>query len=185
VLALLAGGRPRRLARLDLRQPALFALALAMQMVPLGLSLAGWGWARLAAPALYLLSFLPLLWALWANRHLWPMWLVGLGVALNLSVIAANAGRMPADLEALARTGRADLVALVRSERYTRHAPLSARTRLPFLADVLVLPRPYPRPHVFSPGDVLITLGVCLLIVRGLGPPWWQQVARAPQRDST
>jgi hypothetical protein len=46
---------------------------------------------------------------------------------------------------------------------------MTERTRLAFLCDRLLIPAPYPRPDVFSLGDVVLTIGVCALIFRGMG----------------
>ncbi|UCH35404.1 MAG: DUF5317 domain-containing protein [Armatimonadota bacterium] len=183
VIALIAGGRFSRLGRLDLRWPWVFVAAFGVRAVIVVLGVRGWQPVIGIAPALHILSYVLLLAAVVANRHLWAMWVAALGVAMNFAVIAANGGTMPADADLVGASGQQQMVQLVESGRYPTHTLLDAGTRLPFLADRYLLPHPYPRPSVFSLGDILITLGVVVLIMRGMGAfGWgWKQRDQAQQ----
>jgi len=169
VFRLRKGSFPPSFGKIDLRLPGYFVFAFALQLVLAALAMKKIGLARAVLPALYVFSYLILLYAAWRNRHLFGMRIASLGIALNLLVVAANLGRMPADLSLVQRTGRTDLVRLLESEGYLRHRPITARTRLTFLGDIFILPRPYPRPCVFSLGDAFITLGACWLILTTMG----------------
>lgn len=169
IIALIAGGRFSRLAQLDLRWPWVFVAAFGLRAAVIILGLRGWPPGLAAAPPLHILSYALLLAALAANRRLWALWIAAVGVLMNFVVIAANGGAMPADASLVRASGQGKLLAPVQAGRYPTHALLDASTRLPYLADRYLLPRPYPRPCVFSPGDVLITLGVVLLIFYGMG----------------
>ncbi len=185
ILALLTGGRFSRLADLDLRWPWVFVAAFAVR---LGISILGvmsWQPALVAAPPLHLLSYAMLLAATVANRHLWPMWIAAGGVLANLAVIAANGGAMPAAENLVRASGQLRLLALVEAGRFPTHTLIGAHTRLPFLADCLFLPPPYPRPCVFSPGDILITIGVVALILRGMGALGLHRGKRATRGQDT
>nr|WP_218566209.1 DUF5317 family protein [Vallicoccus soli] len=87
---------------------------------------------------------------------------LGLGLLLNAAVVLAN-GSMPVALDAVRRAGL-DPAALALGPD-PRHEPLTAATRLPWLADVLAVPLPL-RPEVVSPGDVLVAAGAALLCAR-------------------
>jgi len=176
IVALIAGGRFSHLSRLDLRWPLVFVAAFALQLGITILGVRGWQPIRPAAPALHLLSYALLFAAVVANRRLWPMWIAALGVVMNFVVIAANGGAMPADADLVRASGRHRLLALTAAGRYPTHTLLDEGTRLPFLADSHLLPSPptrFPRSCVFSPGDVFITAGVVLLILRGMGAFGW------------
>jgi hypothetical protein len=109
---------------------------------------------------------------LWVNRRLPGVWVAGIGVALNLLVMAANGGSMPVDRELAVRAGNRGLVEMLDSPAHVKHNPMGPTTRLRPLADVLPLPMIAPRPRWFSPGsvgDVFVTVGACWLVLAGMG----------------
>jgi hypothetical protein len=169
IVGRLAGGRLRRLGDLPLRCLLCFVAAFALQLaVKLG-ARAGWHPALAAAPYAHLASYLLLGAGLAANWHLRDLRLLAFGVGLNFLVIAANLGYMPTDLRAVKRLGHPQMAADLARGRTGLNVVADAHSRLAFLGDRFLLPRPYPRPSVFSLGDVIITLGACLLILRGMG----------------
>jgi hypothetical protein len=167
VVALIGGGRPRRLGELDLRAAWLFVFALLLQAAAVAAALRGPAFFARVAPLGQVASYLLLLVGVALNWRHKALWVAGLGLALNLLVIAANGGRMPVETELVKRTGRPALMAQL--EKRAKHAAAGPGTRLRFLGDNLLLPPPYPNPQVFSPGDVLITAGVCWLLLSGMG----------------
>lgn len=163
VVGRIAGGRLHRLGRLPLRALWLFAAGFLIQVV------ASLPFALPISPALRIASYLFLFAGVAANWPLWELRVAGLGLLLNFLVITANGGKMPTSEAALARIRRPNVAAAVRSGRHPRNSLITDRTRLALLGDRLVIPPPYPRPDVFSVGDVVLTLGVCALILRGMG----------------
>ncbi|MDF2890864.1 MAG: hypothetical protein K0R80_1231 [Clostridia bacterium] len=90
--------------------------------------------------------------------------LIMLGTFLNFLVIMLNGGQMPVSQEAMISAGLAgDLKALIDGEVIT-HAVIAKDTVLKFLGDIFILPKPYPRPKVFSIGDVFMAVGVFIYI---------------------
>jgi hypothetical protein len=87
--------------------------------------------------------------------------LIGAGLLLNVTVVAAN-GAMPVSVESAARAGlgREDLGLAGDAMR----EPVTEATALGWLADVIPLALPW-LPQVVSPGDVLVSAGVGLLLV--------------------
>ena len=100
------------------------------------------------AVGLILASYVPLLVFVLLNRQMAGLWVAGLGVLMNFTVIAANGG-MPVMLEAIKLAGGATDIA------GARHIVLTENTRLAFLADVIPLPH-----GVISMGDVFLAIGV-------------------------
>ena len=84
--------------------------------------------------------------------------LVAAGAALNLLVIIANDGRMPADVR-----GRPSYDGYIPSPEYPGYVPMTRRTRLRFLGDWIGVGR-----SLYSPGDLCIFAGA-LTAVAG---PW-------------
>jgi len=101
------------------------------------------------AVALVLVSYLPLLLFVWLNRDMTGMWIAGLGILMNFTVIVLNSG-MPVLEEAIRIAGGSSDLVLG-----AKHVILDESTRLPFLADVIPLPG-----AVLSLGDVFLALGI-------------------------
>lgn len=99
----------------------------------------------------------------WLNRRQAGMRLLGLGLALNFAVIAANGGWMPISPETLARlvpgTLPAEWTAGDRFGTSKGRVMLPAETRLPMLSDRFILPIEGPYRAAFSIGDVILVLG--------------------------
>ncbi|MGI9667793.1 MAG: DUF5317 domain-containing protein [Acidimicrobiia bacterium] len=101
------------------------------------------------AVALVLLSYVPLLIFVWLNREASGIWIAGLGILMNFTVILLNGG-MPVLEEAAIIAGETGELVLD-----AKHVLLTEDTRLPFLADIIPLPK-----AVLSLGDVFLAIGV-------------------------
>jgi hypothetical protein len=112
-----------------------------------------------------ILAYVILIYGLTMNINTYSFKLILSGVILNFIVIALNGGRMPVSHRALVKTGIInELGPLFDKGWYGRYIPMTDSTRLKFLGDVFFIPPPYIRPAIFSIGDVLLFIGICLLI---------------------
>ncbi|NLM42657.1 MAG: DUF5317 domain-containing protein [Clostridiales bacterium] len=109
---------------------------------------------------IHLLSYILLFIGLFMNFDKYPFWIITAGVFLNFLVIMANGGQMPISIEALESLGLLDNAAAIANGRIITHTPLVDSTKLKFLSDILAMPKFYPRPKVYSIGDVLMAIGV-------------------------
>jgi hypothetical protein len=140
VLGLATGGNWRNFQRLDLKLwPGLLAGAIARVVAPFlgGLALS------VSIAGLVLVALVALV-----NRALPGAWLIGLGALLNTAVTVINGG-MPVDPGALAASGKPP-------PSDGLHVMLGPDTRLPFLADVLLVPLVN---NIYSVGDVVLAIG--------------------------
>ena len=99
----------------------------------------------------------------WANHKQSAFWVLGLGLILNLAVIAFNGGLMPISPETLTRLVPSvppkSWVVGSRSTSGKDVILLAADTRLWWLSDRLILPSWIPYMVAFSIGDVFIAMG--------------------------
>lgn len=120
-----------------------------------------------AAAALLVVSQLLLLAFAWRNRGQPGMVLLGIGVALNLTVIIANGGLMPIFPEVVSRFAPNAAGTWLIGERlwWSKDIVLPASaTHLPWLADRFLLPDWLPLRAAYSLGDVFIALGAFRLL---------------------
>jgi hypothetical protein len=169
----LAGGRLGALADLRLRRP--WAIWVALGLAVLGVGLPGLpdGLRSLLLVAAYPVGAVFLV----ANRRVPGLPLIALGAALNLLVIAANGGVMPASPEALAAAG------LPVAQPGFENSTALADPRLAFLGDVFAIPAAWPLSNVFSVGDLLIGAGLAWGLHRVCGSrlvPRWTGTTAAP-----
>ncbi len=161
IIGFLRGGKLNRLARINLRWWPLAMIALLIQV---GLW-AGFerGYLQDLTPYLHLFSYVPLLIFVYVNRKFPGMYLIGLGLLLNLLAIATNGGVMPVDPSKLAPRSHENLLSGTSSPL---HAPISETTRFPFLGDIFRLP--YGDHRLISWGDLFLSLGLFHLIQQGM-----------------
>jgi Family of unknown function (DUF5317) len=162
-LGLGAGGKLSNLTRLRFRWPLLLLVAVLIREVVI-FSPA----SRLpGAQYVYALSLvLIVLWTIWHLNRLPGVWLVTLGGLLNLLVVLANGGHMTVARELAESQLNGELVRRGTIGQYTL---MTADTHLNWLGDWISL-RPI-IPEGYSPGDLLIALGVALIILVALVHP--------------
>ncbi len=168
LIGLLRGGSLRRLADLPLKNgwAAILAFGLQAYLIyfPEPTS------AGIVSPRVLLLvfSYGLLLLVIWRNRALPGAPVMAAGFVANLFVMIANGGYMPITPEALEQVGHSERVMAAQNGARvlaTKDIVLPRdRTVVWWLADIFVLPPPFPVPSVFSPGDVLIALGAFWLL---------------------
>jgi hypothetical protein len=145
VVGWIRGGRLRNLTEIRVRLwwllPLGFLLLAASALVP--------SEKHEIAVGLVLVSYLPLLLFVWLNRDMPGMWIAGMGILMNFTVIVLNGG-MPVLEEAVKIAGGSSDLA-----HDAKHVVLDENTSMPFLADVIPLPS-----AVLSLGDVFLAIGI-------------------------
>lgn len=157
LVGLLRGGKLTNISNLHLSGWWMLFLAFGMQI---GATFAPDDGTRLPV-ILVLASFVPLLAVVWLNRDQQGLWLAGIGILMNLTVIALNEG-MPVLAEAVELSGGTfDPAALD-----AKHVVLDGSTQLAFLGDII----PFPG-SVISLGDVFLAIGLGVFIEDHLTRP--------------
>ena len=117
VLGYLLGGRLRKVEGLRLRWWGLAPLGLALQLVPISGDTHG---QRIITVTLLIASYPILMLFAWANIRLAGFALIFVGLALNLTVIAANQG-MPVTKQALVASGQGDILNELQNHPGAKH----------------------------------------------------------------
>ena len=175
-IAVLRGGRLTNLGDIQLKAWWLLLLAFGLQGVLL-LPFAE-DWPKNLGVTLVLLSFALLMVLVVVNRKQTGMWLVGLGVLMNFTVIALNGG-MPVLSEAAEVASGFTLSEPDLSGSFN-YVVLDETSRLTFLADVIPL-RLVNIGQVISLGDVFLAVGLGRFLEHELRRPrrWFKHGAHA------
>lgn len=168
ILGLLIGfirrGSLANLARLKLRGLWLILAALVIQLLIFPLDPRE-PIIKAGTPYLHLLSYLCLLAFIGLNWRYFEILIMGVGLALNFLVIAANGGYMPASAKALRQAGLEEVAATLEQGLHHGNTVLMGpETWLNPLGDLLYLPASVPLANAFSVGDLLLALGLVLLL---------------------
>ena len=157
----LRGGRLGGLAQVRLKSLWLVFVSLALQL--LIFPTAWWSEPPIAVATGPLHIFTYALTAVFLIRNYGVLWPVVPGTVLNLIVITANKGFMPASLDALRASGRdsaATRILEAPNGILANVVMMSDTTRMNFLGDVLAVPAWLPMAVSFSLGDAAIMLGI-------------------------
>jgi len=162
-LSLTTGGRLRYIENFHLKALLLGVGAFVVQL----LIFTSHGELLLGAllPGVYVLSLLMLLAFLLVNRRVFGVPILLVGLMLNILVIGANHGRMPADPQALVATGQGSHAEeLVRDGTAANVVLMSDQTHLNFLGDYIVLPFLGDMGSAYSAGDLVALAGEAALV---------------------
>lgn len=167
IVALFRRGKLRRFRKVPLRGIELFVIPFLLQFAIFFGGKRGVPIFVRYGNLFYLGSFALLLLALSLNWKVREFRVAAVGVFLNVLVIAFNGGRMPVSERGVEKAMlSAYAVSSIKSGENPQFVLMDEDTRLKPLADWLILPKPYPRPTVFSIGDLIITLAVVVLVQR-------------------
>ncbi len=165
-MAVLRGGRLTNLGDVELRAWWLLLIAFGLQIGTTFLPDSDW--ASGVGVAMVLVSFVFLMALVLLNRSRTGMWLAGLGVLMNFTVIALNGG-MPVMSEA-AEVASGFTVSVPDLSGSFKHTILDETSRLTFLADVIPL-RLGALGQVISLGDVFLAVGLGRFLEQELRRP--------------
>jgi len=94
-------------------------------------------------------------WTAWHIKRIPGVWVVTVGAAANLIVVLANDARMPVT-PSLAGS-------LVNRGHVAQYTLMGSDSRLEWLGDWIGFP--WPVPGAYSPGDLLIALGIGIVVI--------------------
>jgi hypothetical protein len=158
-LGVIVGGRAAGLADIRFRFGWLMLVGLLIQVVlfsPAVTDVIG-----RAGPPIYVGSTVLVAAALLTNWRITGVPIIVLGALSNLAAIVSNGGYMPADPAAVVAAG-GEVPTTYSNSAIVAHPVLQP------LTDIFALPEWLPFTNVFSVGDVLIAVGVCVVIVAAM-----------------
>ncbi|MDQ6884249.1 MAG: DUF5317 domain-containing protein [Candidatus Dormibacteraeota bacterium] len=164
-VAVLIGGDIRRLSHIRVNRPEFLVAAFVAKVA---VALLGTTHAQLAidiARPLNIIGAVLLLLVVWFNRQIPGAILFGVGLGLNLLVIATFGGRMPVVLPHDVDPNSAMLM-LLKSGLDPLHVWLQHPTGLWFIGDIFTIPSIAGHASLVSIGDLLMAAGIAWLIVR-------------------
>lgn len=164
-------GKITNLAELKLQGFSLVLLSLAVQLAILATPLAAIPWLVENGNLIYMITMCVLLLGLLYNLHYgWSFWLIIIGTASNIVVIAQNQGAIPVDLNKLSLASGETVTSI--AQKFASHTELSYRTpltstsELGWMGDVIYIPVPLFNGNVYSIGDIIISIGLAAFVVK-------------------
>lgn len=164
VIGKLRGGSFSNIKDANLEKWYFFVLGFLVEFVAVYMSSRGFGFFIENILYIHCLSYLLLFIGIYFNRSIPAFRIIFIGVFLNFLVIMANGGHMPVSGEAMVSIGLIENMANIREGKIVTHALMDSHTAFKYLGDIFVLPKPYPRPKIFSMGDVFMALGIFIYI---------------------
>lgn len=124
----------------------------------------GFGFLRDNILLIHFSSYMLLFIGIYFNWSSLGFRIIFVGILLNFLVIMANGGQMPVQGEAMVNIGLVENMIAIRDGHVITHTLINSQTVFRYLGDIMVLPKPYPRPKIFSIGDVFMALGVFMYL---------------------
>ncbi len=181
-ISMLRGGHLVNLGDIELRSWWILIVALALQLGTRWLP--DRSWSETAGLIMILASFALLMMLVVLNRSKPGMWIAGLGVLMNFTVIAVNGG-MPV-LAGAAEVASGFTVSEPDLSGTYKHVLLDESSQLTFFADVIPL-RVASIGEVISLGDIFLALGLGVFLEHELRRPrrWFKRGASAQGGSAT
>ena len=160
IVGKLRGGRFSHMKDAEIHKWYLIVSAFLVEFIAVFLSNKGYQLVSNNILAIHFISYSLLFSGIYFNISKLSFKLIMLGTFLNFIVIMLNGGQMPVSQEALIKAGIPEQI----NDEIITHTIIAKDTVLKFLGDIFILPKPYPRPKVFSAGDVFLAVGVFIYI---------------------
>ncbi|MFY9213723.1 MAG: DUF5317 domain-containing protein [Tissierellaceae bacterium] len=113
---------------------------------------------------IHIASYLLMLVCIVLNLKKKSMKLFLIGLILNFIVIFANGGKMPVSLTGIKGIKEEVAVELPMSDFDIKHQAVTPDTKFVYLADIILIPEPYPLPKILSLGDIFIMGGLFVFL---------------------
>lgn len=121
---------------------------------------------------IHLITYLLMLTGIILNIKMRFMKFLLIGLVLNFIVIFANGGKMPVSFKNA--PGYEHYTEEMPDKEFDiKHTLVSEDTKFVYLADVIVLPRPYPLARIISIGDIFLMIGVYLFFQEAMVKKRW------------
>jgi len=164
VVAYFRKGNIRQLGELDLRNTWMIFVPAGLMALLFTKNIHGLEFMGKLALVAHTAAYATVLLVIVMNRRLPGMIIIGIGAALNFTVMAANGGKMPVSYDAVKRVHMEKMF----SSNMARHCILNKGTRLGFLGDVIPRPwPPFPERDIPSVGDIFVSVGLFILVQHG------------------
>lgn len=167
ILVKIRKGKLTNIEKLEFHKGYLILIAGGIQLVLTILQKVDPSWARPLLDDYFIyihgLSYVLILICVLMNIQRKSMKLFVIGVLLNFLVISFNGGKMPVSITGIKGIS-STTIELPNREFDIKHIAVTPNTKLVYLADIILIPRPYPLPKILSIGDVFLMLGFFVFI---------------------
>ncbi|WP_202708686.1 DUF5317 family protein [Sporosalibacterium faouarense] len=164
IIGVIRGGSIAKLISSSFNKMIVLILALIIYMSFIHFAIRGYDLLLDYSYIIYIVVNIILLVAIVLNYKYREVWLICIGLILNIISFVANDQNIIFSGKGLSYIGLEDAANLLTREGANLLAPLTDATNASVLSHFIAIPKPYIYPQIFSIGDLLISLGVFLLI---------------------
>lgn len=165
IIGLIMGGNLKYLAQNNFQWKTLAVIAFLIQIIIFS-DIPFWKPSGGIIVFLHLISYITLLVFIFINIKAIGLIIIGAGIFLNALVIFINGGYMPTLAKNLLNTSMNRYAETISQGNAVHNsAEITRTTLLPWLGDIFYLPSWIPLSNVFSIGDVIIAVGICIYFV--------------------
>lgn len=168
IIGKIRGGKIGNIGRFVFNLSFLLVFSLILQLVTSILISIGYEKAINHRMTIYIVAYVMLFIVLFSNLGRSSVWLILIGSIANFAAIVLNGGSMPIDLNMLEKAGFENMLQSMKIGAMPNYIDISqAHSFTVYLGKRFVTPEFYPFKQIFSPGDILIALGL-LFLVQGI-----------------
>ena len=167
IIAKLRKGKFKNLENIDIRAWYLLLVAASIQILSSIIKKLGFEFENIFF-YLHIFSYILMMACLLLNLKKNSMKIFLIGLILNFIVIFANGGKMPVSLNGIKGINDNIGIELPIGDFDIKHIGVTQDTKLVYLADIILIPEPYPLAKILSIGDIFIMIGLFVFLQEGM-----------------
>ncbi len=167
IIAKLRKGKFKNLENIDIRAWYLLLVAASIQILSSIIKKLGFEFENIFF-YLHIFSYILMMACLLLNLKKNSMKIFLIGLILNFIVIFANGGKMPVSLNGIKGINDNIGIELPIGDFDIKHIGVTQDTKLVYLADIILIPEPYPLAKILSIGDIFIMTGLFVFLQEGM-----------------
>ncbi|PAB59353.1 DUF5317 family protein [Anaeromicrobium sediminis] len=159
IIGKLRGGRLGNIGRTNMKMWPLIIFALFIQFLPLFIG--SYSWSGYIVPYAYIVSLGLILVCLIFNLDKKSLWIVSLGMLLNMVALILHKNAMPISMDLIKNTNYIQSISEINNNNLIKYIEFEKVEGISkYLGRFILIKRPYISSSIMSIGDILVSIGV-------------------------